>query len=162
MKKRSKSMKKIANICTGLLLLLSVGVGALVFSQPVYAGPDEDAPPQDRICKPGEAFDPQKPCVTDPSDLKSTPDPAAKTCTGGDCSGLITKYVNPFVRVLAALAPIIMAISLAYAGVQISQAGGDPGKLADGKKRIYNTLFALFAYLFLFAFLQWLLPGGIV
>lgn len=95
-------------------------------------------------------------------ELKNTPDAAAKTCEGGDCSGLIKNYVNPFIRLLTGLIGVVVTISLVVGGIQYSSAGGDPGKVSAAKKRIYNTLIALVAYIFMFAFLQWLIPGGIV
>lgn len=157
MAKRSKSLRKIINICLGLALVIFVT--ASVATSVVYA---QDTAPKDNICKKGQAYDPQKPCIPDPNELKSTPDKAAKTCTGGDCSGLITKYVNPAIRLMSALVGVAVVIAIVVGGVQYSSAGGDPSKVVAARKRITNAILALLAYLFMMAFLQWLLPGGIV
>jgi len=157
MLKRSKSLKKIINLCLGLALLVYV-VGS-VSNTPVFA---QDTAPKDNICKKGQAYDPQKPCIPDPNELKSTPDKAAQTCSGGDCSGLITKYVNPAIRLMSGLVCVAVVISVVAGGVQYASAGGDPSKVVAARKRITNAILALLAYLFMFAFLQWLLPGGIV
>jgi hypothetical protein len=165
MVKTSKHFKNIAALSFGLVF------GALAFMATVVATSSiayaaDDAKPKDNICKTENGKqvnpDPTKPCIPDPNELKSTPDSAAKTCTGGDCSGLITKYVNPFIKLLSVLVGILVVIGVASGGVQISAAGGDPSKVVAGRKRITNAIIALLTYLFLFAFLQWLVPGGIV
>lgn len=159
MVKRSKFSKKVIASC--LALIFGIAFAAIPVSSSVLAATDP-ADTQSNICKPGAKPDPQNPCIPSPDDLKSTPDPAAKTCTGGDCSTLITKYINPFIKFLSGLVGVVVAISLVFAGVMYGSAAGDPSKVAAAKKRIYNSIVALLAYLFMFAFLQWLLPGGIV
>jgi hypothetical protein len=56
---------------------------------------------------------------------------------------------------------IVVVISLILGGVEYSSSEGDPQKSAKAKRRIANTLFALIAYFFLFAFLQFLIPNGL-
>lgn len=157
MPKVLKSPKSILSLCLGLVLGLSTLGATMLSAPPVHA---DDAAPKDNTCKPGQAFDPQKPCVTNTS--PSTPDPAAKTCSGGDCSGLITKYVNPAIRLLSGLVGVAVTISIVVGGIQYASAGGDPSKVVAARNRIRDAVLALLAYLFMFAFLQWLLPGGIV
>lgn len=166
MVKTSKRFKNIVALSTGLLFgLVAFASTVIATTSPVYAADDPAA--KDNICKTDAQGrqtnpDPTKPCIPDPNQLQSTPDAAAKTCTGGDCSGLITKYINPFIKLLTALIGIVIVVGIAAGGVQISAAGGDPAKVVAGRKRIQNAIVALLAYLFMFAFLQWLLPGGIV
>lgn len=74
---------------------------------------------------------------------------------------LFTAYINPFVAFLSAIAGIIIVISIIVGGLQYSSAGGDPGKVAAAKQRITNAIIALLFLIFLFAFLQWLVPGGL-
>jgi hypothetical protein len=160
-------IKKCLNIITGASIMLLFGL--LVAVSTTLVAPAVTMAAETPVCtdKNGDGkinvndLDPQKPCrYTD--ELKSTPDAAAKTCTGGDCSGLIKNYVNPFIKFLTGLIGVVVTISIIVGGIQYSSAGGDPGKVAAAKKRIYNTLIALVAYIFMFAFLQWLIPGGIV
>lgn len=163
--KTSPKPKKLLSIFLGLFIGTALAVSPGAISQTVYAAEGDDKA-KDNTCqvdKDGRQVnpDPTKPCIPK-DDLDSTPDPAAKTCTGGDCSGLIKKYVNPFIRLLSVLVGIIVAISIVVGGVQYSSASGDPSKVNAAKKRITNAILALLAYLFMFAFLQWLLPGGIV
>jgi hypothetical protein len=65
------------------------------------------------------------------------------------------------VSLLALLVGIIVTISIVVAGIQYAMAKDDVAKVTAAKHRIYNALIALLAYIFLFAFLNWLIPGGI-
>lgn len=74
---------------------------------------------------------------------------------------IINDYINPLVKFLAALAGLAVVVSVIIGGIQYQTAGGDSGKVAKAKGHIYQAFIALFAFLFLIAFLEWLLPGGI-
>jgi hypothetical protein len=56
---------------------------------------------------------------------------------------------------------IIVTGVILVGGIQYIVAGGNPQAVAAARQRITNGLIALFAFLFIFAFLQWLIPGGI-
>lgn len=87
-------------------------------------------------------------------------DPAARaTCNEKQCD-LVQKYINPFITVLSVLVGLAIAIGIIFGGIQVSTSAGDPQKSASGKKHIQNALIALVAYVVLFGFLQWLIPGG--
>ena len=97
------------------------------------------------------------------------------TCTGGPMfsgttsdshngSGetcFVRQYIDPAVRVLAALVAVFVVLSIVIAGIQYSSAADDSSKVAAAKGRIQKALIALLAYLFLLAFVQYILPGGI-
>ena len=89
---------------------------------------------------------------------KPTGDPAI-TCTADNCD-LIAKYVNPAINLFSLVFGLVAVISLILGGIQYSASEGDPQKTAQAKNRLYSTLIAIFAYLFLYAFLQFLIPGG--
>lgn len=74
---------------------------------------------------------------------------------------LFRQYINPFVAFLSALAGIVIVISIIVGGVQYTTAGADPSKVAAAKHRITNAIIALLCLIFLFAFIQWLVPGGL-
>lgn len=89
---------------------------------------------------------------------------AKKNNNGGENTGMnciVERYVNPFINLLAAAAGIAVVISIVMGAIQYSSAGGDPGKVSAARDRIRNAIIALLAFLFLYAFLNWLLPGGI-
>jgi hypothetical protein len=90
-------------------------------------------------------------------------DPAADP--NADCSkdrcDLIKKWVNPVINLLSLSFGVIAAASLIAGGVQYSTSMGDAQKVTNAKKRILNTLVAVVAYIFMYSFLQFLVPGGV-
>jgi hypothetical protein len=74
---------------------------------------------------------------------------------------LISNYINPAVAFLAAAAGVAVVISVIIGAIQYSSAGGDPSKVAAARNRIVESIVALLAFLFLYAFLNYLLPGGV-
>lgn len=89
------------------------------------------------------------------------PAPATTPCNMQSGCDLVNNYVNPFINLLSIAFGLIAVISLILGGIQYSTSQGDPQKSAQAKSRISNTLLAIFAYLFLYAFLQFLIPGGL-
>ena len=98
-------------------------------------------------------------CSLNPSIPGCTAD-ANAACEEGNCD-FVKKYINPAINVLTLSFGLIVVISLISGGIQYSAAGGDPQKVANAKKRVSMTILALVAYSFLYAFLQFLVPGGI-
>lgn len=56
---------------------------------------------------------------------------------------------------------IIVTGVILVGGIQYIIAGDSPQALQAARQRITNGVIALVAFLFIFAFLQWLIPGGI-
>lgn len=75
---------------------------------------------------------------------------------------LYDKYINPLINVLSALVGLVIVASIIYGGIQYASSEGDPGKVTAAKQRITNSLIALVAYILLFGFLNFLIPGGIL
>lgn len=73
----------------------------------------------------------------------------------------IVKDLNTIVNFLSAGVGIIVVIVIIVGGIQYSMAGDNPQAVAAARQRILNGLIALMAFLFMFAFLQWLIPGGV-
>lgn len=86
-------------------------------------------------------------------------DPEAN-CDGDNCD-FIKKYVNPAIGLLSVMFGLIVILSLIMGGIQYSASQGDPQKVTKAKQRIGNTILALVAYIFLYSFLQFLIPGGL-
>lgn len=80
----------------------------------------------------------------------------------GETQMLLDKYLNPFVGFLSVIAGVVIVISIIVGGIQYSSAGSDPNKVSAAKKRITNALVSLVAFIFLVAFLQWIIPGGLL
>lgn len=85
---------------------------------------------------------------------------SSQACNAGACD-LVSKYISPTAEILSASFGLIATISIILAAIQYSAAGGDPQKVSAAKKRLLATIVAIVAYLFLFAFLQFLIPGGV-
>lgn len=96
--------------------------------------------------------------------LPDTKDPALdfSSCKNAKDCTITNKYLNPLLRFLSAFVGIAVVISLLYSAIQYASAAGDAQKVAAAKHRVSTTLFAFVAYILLFAFLQWLVPGGVL
>lgn len=129
------------NILASIGIRLSVGVAAvfvllvLLTPAPVSAEPD--------IC--GNAAN----TSSDSSDPDSS------------CNKFIKNYVNPAIIALTGLVGVAAIISFIMAGIQYASSADDPAVVTKAKKRMFNTVLGLVAYIFLFAFLSYLIPGGL-
>lgn len=74
---------------------------------------------------------------------------------------IVSKVLNPIVNILSALVGIVVVGTIILGGIQYSVGGDNAEALTKAKKRISNGAIALLAFLFTFAFLQWLIPGGV-
>lgn len=106
-------------------------------------------------------------CSTSDATVGSCTDPAVSgndgtgvQCNASSCN-LIQKYINPLVELLSALVGVAVTISIIIGGIQYGSSAGDPQATTAAKSRIRNSLIALVAFLFLYAFLQFLIPGGL-
>jgi len=94
-----------------------------------------------------------------------TADPAvcSPQCKSADNCNLVQKYVNPIInKFLAPLAILAVVIGVIWGGIQYTTSAGDPQKTAAAKGKIQNALLGLVAFILLYAFLNWLIPGGLV
>lgn len=73
----------------------------------------------------------------------------------------IVRNLNNIVTVLSALVGVVVVGNIILGGIQFAAAGDKADAVSAAKKRVVNGVIALVAYLFIFAFLQWLVPGGI-
>lgn len=86
-------------------------------------------------------------------------DANAATGHGEDC--FLKTYVNPFIKFFAGVVGVFVVISMIIGGIQYATSADDPSKVNAAKQRIMNAVIGLLAFLFLFAFLQWVVPGGV-
>ena len=73
----------------------------------------------------------------------------------------IVQDINVVVNFLSIGVGVVVIAMIIIGGIQYSIAGDNPQAVSAAKQRIINALIALVAYIFMFAFLQWLIPGGI-
>jgi heme/copper-type cytochrome/quinol oxidase subunit 2 len=77
------------------------------------------------------------------------------------CNRFIDTYINPFIVLLTVMVGIAAVISIVMAGVQYSSSADDPSAVTKAKQRVLSTVIGLVAYIFLLAFLNYLVPGGL-
>lgn len=158
-----------------LILLISFVVGMLFLPTQAFAvDPDPSKPqcldgpnlvecPTNRDLQPGKCYT-VVPGVT-PQDDSSY----AETYCKNDCNSAelnkdncgIVRYLLIFINVLSGLVGVVVVAMVIIGGIQYSTAQDNPNALSAAKGRIANALLALLAFLFMFAFLQWLVPGGL-
>lgn len=85
------------------------------------------------------------PSVTGSSDVQSNP---------------IIKWLKAAINLLAAVIGIGSVVMIIVAGIQYSAARDNPQAIQSAKQKIVNVVIALASFIFLWAFMQWLIPGG--
>jgi len=83
------------------------------------------------------------------------------THNGGGEKCLVESYIDPLVKLLSGLVAVFVVLSIVIAGIQYSSAADDSSKVSAAKDRIQKAIIALLAYIFLLAFVQYVLPGGL-
>lgn len=94
-----------------------------------------------------------------------TGDPAKCTlpCKDAEDCNKVTKYINLVInRFLAPLAILAVIIGIIWGAITYIISAGDPQKVAEGKNRITKALLGLVGFIFLYALLNWLIPGGLL
>lgn len=112
--------------------------------------------PSDGLCAKCSSDSPEAECVQCTGNNCAD---AALTCTKDDCD-LIKKYLNPAINTFTVAFGLVAVASLIYGAITFSSSEGDPQKTAKAKDRIGKTIFAVITYMFLYSFLQFLIPGG--
>lgn len=79
--------------------------------------------------------------------------------TGENC-GIIDLLNTVFSFVSGGVA-LAVVFNIIVAGIQYSSAQGDPSSVGKAKKRIMDAVLALLMYALVYAFVQWLIPGGV-
>jgi hypothetical protein len=93
------------------------------------------------------------------SDCQGATDPASlNKCVKNN--KLVTD-LNELVNFLSAGVGIFVTATIIIGGIQYSMAGDNAEAVTKAKHRIMNGLVALVAFLLAYAFLQWLIPGGV-
>lgn len=93
------------------------------------------------------------------SDTSSAAAPDSNNCKTSDC--FVTAYLEPFIKFLTAAVSIAVVIAVATGGIQYSTSRDNPEAVKAARKRITNALIGLVCYFLLFAFLNFIIPGGV-
>ena len=101
-------------------------------------------------------------CPIQPQTGTCVPGTESQNGTAPDLTGNpITKDIQMAVNFLSAGVGIVVVAVIIIGGIQYMTAGDNPQALTTAKHRITNGLIALMAFLLTFAFLNWLIPGGV-
>jgi len=155
----TRQTKMIQKAKTVFVVSLMVFIAFSFFMPAPQAEAARKPNPEPSSCASGKLIDnpkyksdneePKKICLplgAKPTDLKDNP---------------IVKNINNIVDVLAGLVGVVVVGTIILGGIQYAMAGDKAEAVGAAKQRIINGLIALVAFLFIFAFLQWLIPGGI-
>lgn len=86
-------------------------------------------------------------------------------CLGDNYSqgdiGPIQDLAFSIIRFLSAGVGLLVVASIIYAGIQYSSSQGSPEATSEAKGRIQNSVIGLVIYMFIFALVQYLVPGGV-
>jgi hypothetical protein len=100
--------------------------------------------------------------------LTPTQEKSCQSCNGQassetDCiaNNALVKDIQQIVNVLSAGVGIVIVGAIIFAGIQYSFAGDNSAMVTKAKHRILNAVIALIIFMLLFAFIQWLVPGGV-
>jgi hypothetical protein len=150
--KKVSTLQLFTTIIFGALCLSFIGMAAAR----VYA---DDVAPKVPYCDPKIELSKQPPCQGYPPVATNKADPAT-SCTASSCD-LIKKYLNPIVTFLVGVPALVATISLVIGGIQYGSSADDPQKVAAAKSRMYNAILGLLGFVFLWSFLQFIMPGGV-
>jgi hypothetical protein len=146
---------KFSKIVVSLVLVSNLLGLSLMLPPPAYAACSTSAtPPQTKITKDKDGKVIKK---------ETIPGKVASNDEISNClkNNKIVADLNKIVNFLSAGVGIVVTGSIIFAGIQYSLAGGDSAKVSAAKKRITDSLIALLAFAFMYAFLQWIIPGGV-
>ena len=84
-------------------------------------------------------------------------------CSGGLQRGCpIFDYILLTTNLLSAAVGVVVVTMIAVGGVQYISARDNPQAVSAARGRIFNAVLALILYMAVAAFLQWLVPGGVL
>jgi hypothetical protein len=87
-------------------------------------------------------------------------DCAGETLDQNNCG--VIKLIVGLINALAALVGVVVVAVIVWGGIQYSTSADDPKAVSEAKNRIKNAIFALVMFAFMYAFLQWIVPGGVL
>jgi hypothetical protein len=104
-----------------------------------------------------------------PNTTVPTASVAVATDSNADCLDInvqssncgIIRYINLAFNFVSGGVTLAIIGNIILAGIQYSTAQGDPSAVGKSKKRMRDAIIAFIMFLSLYAFIQWLIPGGV-
>jgi hypothetical protein len=139
-----QTLKKFQNLAAKLILIASLLAGLGLFAAPALAATSTTS--SSGACK-------------DTTNASGTVSSAAvEKCLD---QSPIVHDLQTIVNFLAGAVGIVVIGAIMFGGIQYTMAGDNPSATSAAKKRITDALLALLVFIFTYAFLQWIIPGGI-
>ncbi len=155
-------IKKHLKIYTvAAFMLFNFSVGILSFSNTVSAQarcPDGSSAPDGDISNCNTQVSPD--ISQEISDTTVQTDCDAEVVTEDNCK--ILEYLVRGINFLSAVVGLVAVFSLMWAGYQYITARDNMQSVSAAKNRIAITIFALLMYIFMYAILNFLIPGGLI
>ena len=73
----------------------------------------------------------------------------------------IVKWINWGINLVAGIVGVGAVLMIIWAGIQYTTARDNAQAVAAAKQKIINVVIGIAAFIFLYAFLNWLVPGGV-
>ena len=83
-------------------------------------------------------------------------------CVSNKGDGAIIAYVKALLQYLSGLVGLVIILMIIVSGIQYLTAYGNPKSITAAKNRLTNAIIGLFLFIFAFALLSFLIPGGII
>ena len=80
-------------------------------------------------------------------------------CDGGDSGGSVTNILDLVVNIMTIGIGILGVIGITVVGIQYLTAGGSEEKTRKAKRRMFEIVIGLVAYVLIYAALKWLMPN---
>lgn len=144
--------KRVSGMILGVILAISGLCSGMVTSPMVFA----DDPPADSSTDPAA---PDSNCVKT-SILGDNNGSETQFCADASDGngGLVIKLLRTIVDVLTVGVGILGVIGIVVVGLQYLTAGGSEEKTRTAKRRMFEIVVGLIAYVLIYAILRWLLP----
>ena len=75
---------------------------------------------------------------------------------------LLKNYIIPAIRILSISVGVIVATMIVWGGIKYASSRDNPQQTASAKEHVRNALIGLVLYIFMVAFLNWVVPGGVL
>ncbi|MBP9813339.1 hypothetical protein KBC51_02785 [Candidatus Saccharibacteria bacterium] len=73
----------------------------------------------------------------------------------------IVKWLNILINLVAGIVGVGAILMIIWAGIQYTTARDNPQAITAAKQKILNVVIGIAAFIFMWAFLNWLIPGGV-
>lgn len=78
-----------------------------------------------------------------------------------DCEDCISRDIELVINTLSVGVGVVAVAMIIIGGLQYTASRSDPKAVAAAKSKITNAVIGIVVYVLIYAFLQWLVPGGL-